>query len=89
MSVCECLDHDEKMSKEYKYSDVVCQDCCAGYCPSCSYHNGHPNQLVDGKLRICGKKRMRISMSRVRLLRKYEEVQCEEQECQQFGIATK
>jgi hypothetical protein len=78
MGVCKCLTHDEKMSKEYKYLDVICQECCKGYCPSCSYHNGHPKQPVDGKIRNC------VVSAHCSNSIKDKVVYCEEQQCQKI-----
>ena len=52
-SICICLDHSVIRSREYKKSNVICDDCCDGYCEDCSFHNGHINQQVDGEFPNC------------------------------------
>lgn len=52
-NVCSNEKHDNRHSRNYYISNVLCQDCCKGYCEDCSRHNGHIDQLVNGSLIGC------------------------------------
>lgn len=50
---CRCSDHCENYPRWYYKGDVLCKDCCDGYCPYCCFHNGHSKQTIDGELLDC------------------------------------